>query len=82
MVDLVKVAKIVKRVREYQSKAAPVPKLDEATGIPSAGSNEDATDPNDPTANNTPQDIGPDNAQTISGTGPGPSLGQAPGVIA
>lgn len=81
MVDFVKVAKIVKRIREYQSKATPVPSLQEVRGVPTASSNDDATDPADPTAHNTPSDIGPENAQTISGTGSGPALGDAPGVI-
>lgn len=81
MFDLEKVAKIVKRIREYQSKAAPVPLLAEVGGMPAPGSNDDVTDPADPTGHNTPSDIGPQNAQTISGTGSGPSLGKAPGTV-
>ena len=82
MPDLVKVAKIVKRIREYQSKASPVPTLKEVSGVPGAAVNDDVTDPVDPTAHNTPTDIGPQNAQTISGTGSGPALGRAPGYMA
>ncbi len=81
MPDLEKVAKIVKRIREYQSKASPVPSLKEVSGIPAASSNNDETDPADPTIHNTPSDIGPQNSQTISGTGDGPSLGRAPGSV-
>lgn len=78
-VDYEKVAKIVKRIREYQSKSSPVPNLNEVQGIPGSNNNDDETDPGDPTSHNTPEDIGPVNDQTISGTGPGPTLGQIPG---
>ena len=81
MPDLEKVAKIVKRIREYQSKQTPVPDLNEVKGMPNPGSNDDVTDAGDPTSHNTPSDIGPHNDQTISGTGYGPSLGQAPGAV-
>lgn len=74
MTDFSKVANIVKRVREYRSSPASVPKLDEVKGAPSSSENKDETYVGDPVAHNTPSDIGPENDQTISGTGKGPVM--------
>lgn len=76
MVDYQKVARIVKRLREFSSKTMSIPEGDSVKGLPSSASNLDETPDGteDPMSRNMPKDIGFDNPQTISGTGAGAEL--------
>jgi len=73
MVDYRKVAKIVRRLREFNSQVVNIPEGDSIKGSPSSSSNVDETPPReeDPLSKQLPKDIGFDNPQTISGTGSG-----------
>ena len=73
MVDYVKVAKIVRRLREFQSKTVSIPQGDSVKGSPNSASNADeAPAPEEEIIDNKmPKDIGFVNPQTISGTGTG-----------
>ena len=77
MVDFIKVARIVRRLREFKSETVSVPKGDSVMGSPLSASNKNETPgmEEDPQKNNMPKDIGFDNPQTISGTGTGSIIG-------
>jgi hypothetical protein len=77
MVDYIKVARIVRRLREFKSKQVTIPQGDSIKGSPCSASNNNETPgvEEDPNAHNTPKDVGFDNQQTISGTGSGSTLG-------
>lgn len=77
MVDYIKVARIVRKLREFKSKQVSIPQGDSVKGSPCSASNMDETPgmEEDPAKHNMPKDIGFDNPQTISGTGSGSTIG-------
>jgi hypothetical protein len=78
MIDHTKVAAIVKRIKDYNRKAVRVPKGDAVKGVPtstSGNTDEAAPRQENPLENTMPKDIGPENDQTIAGTGAGPVIG-------
>ena len=77
MVDYIKVARIVRRLREFKSKQVTITQGDSIKGSPCSASNNNETPgvEEDPNKHNMPEDIGFDNEQTISGTGSGSTIG-------
>lgn len=69
-VNYYKVATIVKKIKTLRGTLIEIPKSDEVDNVFGL-QNTDDTDPARPLSRTIPRDIGPHNAQTVSGTGKG-----------